>query len=45
MSIKHNLDEHFVRHIEKELDYLETTMQCTTDESNVTTSFQDGNTH
>jgi len=29
----HNLDEHFVRRIEKELDYLEATMQCTTEES------------
>jgi len=37
---RHNLDEHFVHRIGKELDYLEKTMQCTTDESNVATSFQ-----
>jgi len=41
----HDLDEYFVHRIKKELDYLETTMQCTTEESNVVTSFQDGNTH
>jgi len=41
----HNLDENFVRPIKNELDYLETTMQCTTEESNVATSFQNGNTH
>jgi len=41
----HDLDEHFVKRIEKELDYLETTMQCTTAERNAATSFQDGNTH
>jgi len=39
----HDLDEHFVGRIEKELDYLEATMQCT-GESNVATSFQDSNT-
>jgi len=41
----HDLDEHFVRRIEKELDYLEATMQCTTEENNVATSSQDGNIH
>jgi len=41
----HELDENVVHRIEKELDYLETTMQCTTEESNVATSSQDGNTH
>jgi len=41
----HDLDEHFVKRIEKELDYLEATMQYTIEESNVATSFQDGNTH
>jgi len=41
----HDLDENFVHRIEKELEYLEITMQCTTEESNVATSFQDGNTH
>jgi len=34
-----------VDRIEKELMYLETTMQCTTEENNVATSFQDSNTH
>jgi len=38
----HDINEYFVNRTEKE--YLETTMQCTTKESNVTTSFQDGNT-
>jgi len=37
--------ENVVHRIEKELDYLETTMQCTTGESNVATNSQDGNTH
>jgi len=41
----HNLDEYFINLIEKELDYLEITMQCTTEKSNVATSSQDGNTH
>jgi len=41
----HDLDEHFVKRIEKELDYLEATMQYTIEDSNVATSFQDGNTH
>jgi len=41
----HDLDENFVHLIGNELDYLETIMQCTTEESNVATSFQDGNTH
>jgi len=41
----HDLNEDFVRCIEKELDYLEAIMQCTTEESNVATSFQDGNTY
>jgi len=36
----HDLHEDFVRRIEKELDYLEATMQCTTEERNVATSFQ-----
>jgi len=42
---EHDLDENVVHLIKNELDYLEATMQCTTEESNVVTSFQDGNTH
>jgi len=38
---KHDLEENFVDLIANELDYLET-MQCTTEECNVATSFQDG---
>jgi len=41
----HQLEEHFVHGIEKQIDYLETTMQSTTEENNVATSSQDGNTH
>jgi len=40
----HNLNENFVHFMQEMVDHLETTMQCTTEESNVATSFQDGNT-